>query len=99
MIVDASALIALIENEQPYSPAVAAALSGHGSVDVGAPTAAECLIVLTSRHGPRGRTAFERLRTDAVAAVTREPLVAVGNDFAQTDLEFDGGVVGHWPTP
>lgn len=138
MIVDASALIALIENEAPYSAAVVAALAGHRSVRMGAPTVAECLIVLTARHGPAGRTVFERLRAEiglgvvdftaehaiaaqrafvrygkgrhraalnfgdcmtyAVATVNREPLLATGNDFAHTDLEFDGGVVGRWPT-
>ncbi|MFN8033701.1 MAG: type II toxin-antitoxin system VapC family toxin [Mycobacterium sp.] len=138
MIVDASAVIALIENERTHAGAVAAALASYSSARMGAPTAAECLIVLTARHGPRGRTVFERLRTEidlavvdftvdhamaaqraylrygkgrhraalnfgdcmtyAVAAVTREPLLAVGTDFSQTDLEFDGGVVGHWPT-
>lgn len=138
MIVDASAVIALIENESLHTSAVSAALASYQPTRMGAPTAAECLIVLTARHGPTGRTAFERLRSEigleivdftsehavvaqraylrygkgrhraalnfgdcmtyAVAAVTREPLLAVGNDFSQTDLEFDGGVVGHWPT-
>ena len=138
MIVDASALIALIEGEKPHAMAVAAALAGNRSVRMGVPSMAECLIVLTVRHGPAGRTVFERLRSEiclgtvdfttehaigahrafarygrgrhraalnfgdcmtyAVAAVAREPLLAVGNDFARTDLDFDGGVVGRWPT-
>jgi ribonuclease VapC len=37
--------------------------------------------------------------TYAAAQLSHEPLVAVGNDFPQTDLEFSGGVIGHWPTP
>jgi ribonuclease VapC len=137
LIVDASALIALIENEPPHAAAVAAALASYSAARIGAPTATECLIVLTARHGPKGRTAFERLRAEinlgvvdftgehalaaqraylrygkgrhraglnfgdcmtyAVATVAREPLLAVGDDFTHTDLEFDGGVVGHWP--
>lgn len=138
MIADASALIALIENEEPHSAAVVAALAAHRPVRMGAPSIAECLIVLTARHGPAGRTIFERLRTEiklgtidftaehaiaaqrafarygkgrhraalnfgdcmayAVAIIAREPLLAVGDDFAHTDLQFDGGVVGSWPS-
>lgn len=103
-----------------------------------APTVAECLIVLTARHGPVARTIFERLRSEirlkiepftddhaaaaqralleygkgrhpaalnfgdcmtyAAARLSRQPLLAVGNDFPQTDLEFDG-VIGRWPAP
>ena len=33
----------------------------------------------------------------ATAKLAHQPLIAVGNDFPQTDLEFDG-VVGYWPT-
>jgi ribonuclease VapC len=36
--------------------------------------------------------------TYATAKLANEPLIAVGSDFPQTDLEFDG-VVGYWPTP
>jgi ribonuclease VapC len=77
-----------------------------------APTVAECPIVLTARHGPVGRTVFERLRTEinldvahftdehaAAAQLSHEPLLAVGNDFTETDLEFSGGVIGYWPAP
>ena len=138
VIVDASALIALIEDEEPYSAAVIEAIAAHKAVRMGAPSMAECLMVLTARHGPVGRTVFERLRSEiglgtvdftaehaiaaqrafarygkgrhraalnfgdcmayAVAAVAGEPLLAIGNDFAHTDLEFDRGVVGHWPS-
>lgn len=34
----------------------------------------------------------------ATAKLAHEPLIAIGNDFAQTDLEFDG-VIGYWPRP
>jgi ribonuclease VapC len=34
----------------------------------------------------------------ATAKLAHEPLIAVGNDFAHTDLEFSG-VVGYWPAP
>lgn len=136
MIVDTSAIIALIQREDPHAEQVAAALAGDRSPTMAAPSVVECLIVLTSRHGPVARTAFDRLRSEinlavaeftadhaaaahrayvqygkgrhpaalnygdtmtyAAAKLANEPLVAVGNDFAQTDLEFDG-VIGHWP--
>jgi ribonuclease VapC len=104
-----------------------------------APTAAECLIVLTARHGAVARTIFERLRAEiglriadfteghaaatqraylqygkgrhpaalnfgdcmsyAAAKLSYQPLLATGDDFPQTDLEFNGGVIGYWPTP
>ncbi|AKN15439.1 type II toxin-antitoxin system VapC family toxin [Mycobacterium haemophilum] len=138
MIIDTSAIVALIQDEQPHTGQVVAALAGARSPVMSAPTVAECLIVLTARHGPVGRTIFERLRSEinlgvepftydhataaqraflqygkgrhpaalnfgdcmsyAAAQLSHQPLLAVGNDFAQTDLEFSG-VIGHWPTP
>lgn len=32
----------------------------------------------------------------ATAQLAAEPLLAVGEDFPQTDLEFGGGVIGYW---
>lgn len=32
----------------------------------------------------------------ATAQLTHEPLLAIGNDFPQTDLEFSGGIIGYW---
>jgi ribonuclease VapC len=138
MIVDTSAIVALIQDEQPHAAKVAAALAGARSPVMSAPTVAECLIVLTARHGHLARTVFERLRSEidlgiahftgehgaaaqraflrygkgrhpaalnfgdcmtyAAAQLSHEPLLAVGNDFPQTDLEFSG-VIGYWPTP
>jgi ribonuclease VapC len=138
MIVDSSALVALIRGEQPAAR-VAAALAGARSSVIPAPTLAETLIVLTARHGPIARTVFERLRAEikfeiaafteehatgaqraylrfgkgrhpaalnfgdcmtyAAAEVAQQPLLAIGNDFPQTDLEFGDGIVGYWPTP
>lgn len=136
MIVDTSALVALIANE-PEAVQIATALIGARDPVIAAPTAAECLIVLTSRLGPRGRTAYERVRAEfnigvgaytddhvvaalqaftrfgkgqhpaglnfgdcmtyAAAFVSGEPLLAIGDDFPKTDLEFGGGIVGSWP--
>ena len=139
MIIDTSAIVALIQDERPHAAQVAAALAGARQPVMLAPTIAECLIVLTARHGPVGRTVFERLRTEinlgvahftdehaaaalraflqygkgrhraalnfgdcmtyAAAQLSHEPLLAIGNDFTETDLEFSGGVIGYWLTP
>lgn len=128
--------VALVQGERPHATLVAAALAGAHSPVMSAPTVAECLIVLTARHGPVARTIFERLRSEiglsvssftaehaaatqraflrygkgrhraalnfgdcmtyATAQLGHQPLLAVGNDFPQTDLEFRG-VVGYWP--
>ena len=138
MIVDTSAIVALVQNEAPAGSITAALISDRSPV-ISAPTATECLFVLTHRLGPVGRTAYERLRTEfnivvgeyteahsiaalhahtrfgkgrhpaslnfgdcmsyAAAQLSGEPLLAIGDDFPQTDLTFDGGVVGYWPTP
>lgn len=138
MVVDTSAIIALVQGEEPHAAEVAAALAGTSEPLMAAPTVAECLIVLTARHGPVARTVFERLRNEinlrvmdftdehaaaaqraflqygkgrhraalnfgdcmsyAAARVSREPLVAIGNDFCETDLDFKGGVIGYWPS-
>ncbi len=137
MIIDASALVALIQNEPP-AERIATVLAGTRNLVVGAPTLTETLVVLTSRHGAVARTVFDRLRSEidlriaeftaehayaaqraylrfgrgrhpaglnfgdcmsyAVAHVAHEPLLAIGDDFPQTDLEFGDGIVGHWPT-
>ncbi|OBK25424.1 ribonuclease [Mycobacterium asiaticum] len=136
MIVDISAIVALARNEQ-QAPQIAATLLSDRQPRVAAPTATECLIVLTSRFGPQGRTIYERIRAEfnigiipyaadyaiaamhaftrfgkgrhpaglnfgdcmtyAAARVGNEPLVAIGDHFTRTDLEFDGGVLGRWP--
>lgn len=138
MIIDTSAMIAVLQREDPHAEQVAAALSADRSPVIAAPSVVECLIVLSSRHGTIARTAFDRLKTEinlavidftaehaaaahraylqygkgrhpaalnygdtmtyAAAKLANEPLIAVGNDFAQTDLEFDG-VIGYWPHP
>lgn len=138
MMVDTSALVALIQREQTADQLIAA-LAGARAPVIAAPTLTETLIVLTARYGPIARTVFERIRAEirldvapftdehataaqrayqrfgkgrhpaglnfgdcmtyAAAEVARQPLLAIGNDFTQTDLEFGDGIVGHWPTP
>lgn len=63
MIFDTSAVIALAQNE-PHARQVAAALISGRQPVIPAPIATECLIVLTSRLGPKGRTVFERIRSE-----------------------------------
>jgi ribonuclease VapC len=137
VIVDTSALVALIQ-EEPAAAQVAAVLASARNPVVAAPTLAETLIVLTARHGPVARTVFERLRVEinlgvqpfsaehaaaaqraylrfgkgrhpaglnfgdcmtyATADLAQDPLLSVGDDFPQTDLEFGDGIIGYWPT-
>ena len=139
MVIDSSAIIALIQGEAPHTEQIAAALAGERSPIISTANAAECLIVLTNRHGLIARTVFDRLRSEinlglqpftaehvvvahrayvqygkgrhpaglnygdtmayATAKLAHQPLIAIGNDFAQTDLQFSGGVIGYWPTP
>jgi len=37
--------------------------------------------------------------TYAAAQLSHQPLLAVGNDFPETEFEFNGGVIGYWPSP
>src|SRR5690349_8420161 len=137
MIVDTSALVALMHGE-PLAEQVAAVLGGTRNPVISAPTLAETLIVLTARQGPVARTVFDRVRNEinlsvadftgehataaqraylrfgkgrhraglnfgdcmtyAAAEIAREPLLAIGDDFPETDLQFGDGIVGYWPT-
>jgi len=138
VIVDASALVALIQGESTADQ-IAAVLAGARNPVIGAPTLAETPIVLTARHGPVARTVFDRLRSEinlgvvhftdehaiaaqraylrygkgrhpaslnfgdcmtyAAAELAHEPLLAIGDDFTKTNLDFGDGIVGYWPTP
>ena len=138
MIVDSSALIALIQNE-PAAERVAAVLAGARRPVIGAATLTETLIALTARRGPVARTVFDRIGSEinlgiieytadhalaaqraylrfgrsrhpaglnlgdcmsyAVAQLAHEPLLAIGDGFPQTDLEFGDGIVGYRPKP
>jgi ribonuclease VapC len=136
MILDSSALIALVQRENPYTEQVAAALAGDRSPVMSTANAVETLIVLTSRFGLTARVVFDRLSAEinlgfqplttehiavahrayidfgkgrhpaalnygdtmaySTAKIAHEPLIAIGNDFARTDLQFEG-VIGYWP--
>lgn len=87
MIVDTSAVVALVQGERPHATLVAAALAGAHSPVMSAPTVAECLIVLTARHGPVARTIFERLRSEiglSVSSFTAEHAAATQRAFCDT---------------
>lgn len=64
MIVDSSAIIALIQGEDPHAEQIARVLAGDASPVMSTTNAVECLIVLTHRHGLIARTVFDRLSTE-----------------------------------
>ena len=64
MIVDSSAILALIQGEAPSTEQIAAVLAGDRSPVISAANVVECLIVLTNRHGLIARTVFDRLRAE-----------------------------------
>lgn len=68
MIVDSSALIALIQREN-RALRIAEVMSTESSCRIGAPTWTETAIVLTQRYGPVGRTILERVRQEFAVAV------------------------------
>lgn len=64
LIIDSSAIVALIQGEDPYTEQIAAAIAADPSPVMSTANAAECLIVLTNRHGATARTVFDRLRSE-----------------------------------
>lgn len=128
MIVDSSAIVAIVLREPGYERLSRALASRDGAAGAGTPTLVESGLVLVSRAGRRGRialshfvadaeieavpfgeahwqsavTAFQRFGkgrhparlnfgdclTYATAKVARQPLLCLGDDFAQTDLEL-----------
>ena len=68
MIVDSSALIALIQREDTAAR-IAEIMSTESACRIGAPTWTETLIVLMQRYGPVGRTVLERVRQEFGLAV------------------------------
>lgn len=63
MMIDTSAIVALVQDEEPYATQVVAALANARERVMSAPTVAECLIVLTARHGPLARTVLNAYAT------------------------------------
>lgn len=63
MLVDSSALIALIEHEAAAEQVATVLASAHHPA-ISAATLTETLIVLTARYGPLARTVFDRLNTE-----------------------------------
>ena len=129
MIIDSSAIIAVIGRGPGYEPLVRR-LAAAARTSIGAPTLLETGMVLTARYGTRGRTMLARFLQEnqigtlvfdehhaaaaldafsrygkgrhpaalnfgdccayAVASVAAEPLLCIGDDFAQTDLPLVG---------
>ena len=58
--VDTSALLAIV-NREPERDCFIAALSREGTVSISALTYYEALLVVSSRHGPRGKDEFKNL--------------------------------------
>lgn len=127
MILDRSAIVAVLLAEHGYEP-VLARLHAADLVGVGAPTLTESGIVLTARLGAAGKSLLARFvqesrsvvipcgdehwrvgvdafmrfgkgrhpaalnfgdcLTYATAKLAGGPLLCLGNDFAQTDLEL-----------
>jgi ribonuclease VapC len=97
VIVDSSAIIAILLKE-PGSEHLRDRLAAAEQVSVGAPTVAESSLVLCSRLG-RAFIAYGKGRhlaglnfgdclTYAVARLTGEPLLCLGDDLPTTDLEL-----------
>ena len=129
MILDSSAILAILLRERGAEDLLSAIVESDFA-GIGAPTAAETGLVLTSRlgksstgdllrffnetgieivpftdlHWQRAIDAFARFgkgrhpaalnfgdcMTYATAALARQPLLCVGDDFAKTDLELAG---------
>ena len=127
MIVDSSALVAVVRNE-PEALALSTALGHAIEIGIGAPTLVETSIVLTTRVGSAGRMLLGRLldelgvstipfddrhwrvaadafarfgkgrhpaalnfgdcMTYATARISGWPLLCIGGDFAQTDIDL-----------
>jgi ribonuclease VapC len=127
MIIDTSAILAILQQESGYER-LRRRLAETAQTRIGAPTCMEAGIVLVARYGARGRTllarflqenhietvpfterhteiaidAFSRYGkgrhpaglnlgdclTYATAYLAGEPLLQVGDDFVQTDLEL-----------
>jgi ribonuclease VapC len=86
VVVDTSAVIALIQAER-QAVEIATVLAGDPRPVMSAPNATECVIVLSHRYGPVGRTVFERVRQEfgiAVAHYTEEHVAVAQRAY----LEF-----------
>ncbi len=99
MIVDSSALIAIVFKEPGWQVLVENLLSGE-PVGIGTSTLAESALVLTARLGANARPVLSRMLQEfaatpvdfgdcmcyATAKLARQPLLFVGQDFTHTDL-------------
>ncbi|MGI8661428.1 MAG: type II toxin-antitoxin system VapC family toxin [Thermoleophilaceae bacterium] len=82
MIVDSSAVVAVLLREPGHEPLLGQLASAAGA-GIGTPTLTETGIVLVARLGATGRTLLGRFIEEAEIG---EDLLCVGDDFAKTDL-------------
>ena len=81
MIIDSSAILAVIGKESGYERIVHQ-LAASPATRIGAPTRLETAIVLTARFGPRGKTALARfLQENSIETV------AFGEEHASVALD------------
>ena len=81
MIIDSSAILAVIGKEPGYERIVHQ-LAASAQTEIGAPTRLEAGIVLTARFGPRGKTALARLLQENAIRT-----VAFDDDHASAALD------------
>lgn len=81
MIIDSSAILAVIGKEPGYERIIHALATSQGT-QIGAPTRLETGIVLMARFGPRGKTALSRFLQEN-ATIT----VAFGEEHAALALD------------
>jgi ribonuclease VapC len=76
MIIDSSAILAVIGKEPGYEPVVHQ-LAASPATRIGAPTQLETGIVLTARFGPRGKTVLARfLQENSIETVAFDEIHA-----------------------
>ena len=86
MIVDTSAMLALIEGATCADALARLLVESSTPVQLSAPAAVECVTVLHGRHGARGRTLFERVRQQfgiTITAFTEEHAAAAQRAWAE----------------
>ena len=100
----AETLVVLTARHGPVARAVVDRLSSEINLGVAEFTAEHAYVAQRAylRFGGGRHPAklnFGDCLTYATAALAHQPLLAVGDDFPQTNLEFGDGIVGFWPTP
>jgi ribonuclease VapC len=85
MVIDTSAILAWLK-EEPERPRIVAALEAHSARRASTVSLLEAQIVVRAREHP-AQLNMGDCAVYALAKTLNEPLLFVGNDFAQTDVE------------